>query len=227
MSKQFWAVIVVVILIFVGIFVLNNKNAKTPVGSTSSSKPSEHIEGEGKDGVTLVEYGDYECPYCGEYFPIVKQVEAEYNTQIYFQFRNFPLVSIHQNAFAGARAAEAASLMGKFWQMHDLLYENQDQWVDQSDPTPYFNTYAQDLGLNVNEFKQYYASDEVNAVINADMNVGNQLGIDATPTFFLDGKQIQPVESVSSFQTFINAEISKKDPKAVAAPLSNPSADIN
>src|SRR5271167_4992764 len=101
MSKQFWAVIIVVVLIFVGIFAFGNKS---PNSSTNSNGTlSQHIEGLGQAHVTLVEYGDYECPYCGQYYPIVKQVQAEYNSQIFFQFRNFPLVSIHQNAFAGAR----------------------------------------------------------------------------------------------------------------------------
>ena len=220
MSKQFLGVIVVVILVFVGIFIFGSNKSDTPTSKTSSTATlTEHIEGQGKDGVTLVEYGDYQCPYCGEYYPIVKQIEAEYNTQITFQFRNFPLVSIHQNAFAGARAAEAAGLEGKFWQMHDLLYEQNEayyagqtagSWIGASDPTPYFDADAQELGLNVTQFKADYASDTVNNLVNADMAEGNKLNIDATPTFFLDGKQIQPTESASSFQQFINAAIAKK-----------------
>lgn len=207
MSKQFWAVVAVIVIILIGLFVINNKSTGAP---SSSNAPSEHIEGQGSSGVTLVEYGDYECPYCGEYFPTVKQVQSEYNSQITFQFRNFPLVSIHQNAFAGARAAEAASLMGKFWQMHDLLYEAQNQWASSSDPTVYFNQFAQELGLNVATFKQDYSSDAVNNVINADMAAGNKLGVDATPTFYLDGKQIQVANQVSSFETLINAAIAQK-----------------
>ncbi len=121
MSKQFWAVIIAVVLVFIAIFAFGQKS--TGNTGNGSGKLRQHIEGLGQDHVTLVEYGDYQCPYCGEYYSIVKQVEAEYNNQITFQFRNFPLVSIHQNAFAGARAAEAAALQGKFWQMHDILYE--------------------------------------------------------------------------------------------------------
>src|SRR4051812_25422486 len=109
MSKQFWGVIIVVILVFVGIFSLSG-NKSNGSGSSSGGGLTQHIEGQGKDGITLVEYGDYECPYCGQYFPTVKQVQAEFNQQIFFQFRNFPLVSVHQNAFASARAAEAAGL---------------------------------------------------------------------------------------------------------------------
>jgi len=211
MSKQFLGVLVIIALVFVGIFVFSG-NKTTNSSTTTGSKPTEHIEGLGKSGVTLVEYGDYECPYCEEYYPIVKQVQQEFNSQIYFQFRNFPLVSIHPNAFAGARAAEAAAMQNKFWQMHDTLYDssNWEVWSTSSDPTPYFYEYAQALGLNVNTFKTDFASAAVNNLVNADMNAGNKLNIQGTPTFFLDGKQISPAPTVASFASLINTAIAKK-----------------
>jgi protein-disulfide isomerase len=219
MSKQFLAILAVIVLVFVGIVVFNSKSNNGSSGK-SSSTPTEHIEGQGKDGITLVEYGDYECPYCGQYFPIVKQVQAEYNQQIFFQFRNFPLINIHQNAFASARAAEAAGLQGKFWQMYDLLYENQDQWARSNGPTSYFTQYAEQLGLNIAQFNSDYASVKVNNLINADMAAGNKLNIQGTPTFFLDGKQLSVGESLSSFEKLINAEIAKKAGKTSSTPAS-------
>jgi protein-disulfide isomerase len=226
MSKQFWGILVVIVLIFAGIFIFtgNNKGSSSANGS-SSAKPTAHIEGLGQSGVTLVEYGDYECPYCEEYSLIVKQVQQEFNSQIFFQFRNFPLVSIHQNAFAGARAAEAAALQGQFWQMHDALYDssNWQVWSTSSDPTPYFNQYAQELGLNLTKFKQDFASQAVNNAIVADENAGNKLGIDGTPTFYLDGKQISPQPTVASFESLIKAEIAKKT-AATAATSSSTSS---
>lgn len=210
MSKQFLAIIAVVVVVLIGIFAFTGN--KSPDGSKSSggSTPTNHVEGQGKSGVTLVEYGDYECPYCEQYYPVVKQVQAEFNDQIYFQFRNFPLTSIHQNAFAGARAAEAAGLQGKFWQMHGALYENQNQWAQSSDPTKVFNQYAQQLGLNVTQFKKDYSSTKVNDLINADMAAGNKLGVDATPTFYLDGKKIDVTTSASSFESQIKDAIAQK-----------------
>lgn len=225
MSKQFWGVIVVVILIFVGIFALsggsNGSSSKTSTGTLT-----QHVEGQGKAGVTLVEYGDYQCPYCGEAYPVIKQVESDLNSQITFQFRNFPLVGLHPNAFAGARAAEAASLQGQFWQMHDLLYEQNDayynggepsnSWIGASDPTSYFNADAQQLGLNVAQFKKDYASDTVNNLINADVAEGTKLKVTGTPTFFLDGNQVTlPYQNgVAAVEKIITAEIAKKAPKA-------------
>lgn len=219
MSKRFLAIIAVLVVVFFGVFLIANKSNSTN-GNSSSTKPTEHIEGLGKDHVTLVEYGDYECPYCGEYYSIVQQVAEEYNNQITFQFRNFPLTSIHPNAFAGARAAEAASLQGKFWQMHDLLYqenvvyynsnETAASWISASNPLGYFDTFAKQLGLNVTKFNTDYASQKVDNMVEADLNAGNKLGIDATPTFYLDGKQVQPTESLSAFQKLINAAIAQK-----------------
>jgi len=231
MSKQFLAILAVIILVFVGIIVFNGKSNNSGSGkSGSSSKPTQHIEGQGKDGITLVEYGDYQCPYCGQYFSIVQQVQAEYNQQIFFQFRNFPLTSLHPNAFAGARAAEAAGLQGKFWQMHDLLYEQNGayynggepaaSWIGASNPEPYFDADAQQLGLNVTKFKSDYASDTVNSLINADMAAGNKLGVSATPSFYLDGKAISVGESASAFEKLINAEIAKKAGQASSASTS-------
>ncbi|HEX4774519.1 MAG TPA: thioredoxin domain-containing protein [Candidatus Saccharimonadales bacterium] len=210
MSKQFLAVIAAVIIVFIGIFALTNKSGGSSNSNGKAGTLTHHVEGQGQDGILLQEYGDYECPYCGQYFPIVKQVEQEFDKQITFQFSNFPLVSIHQNAFAGARAAEAAALQGKFWQMHDALYESQSQWTSASDPSSLFDQLAQQLGLNVTQFKSDYASTQVNNLINADMAQGNKLGITGTPTFYLDGKQIQVGESVPAFEQVIKAEIAKK-----------------
>src|SRR5581483_436750 len=161
------AILAAIIIVFVGIIVVSGNKSGSGSGGNATGNLTNHVEGQGQAGVTLVEYGDYQCPFCGQYYPIVKQVEQEFDSQIKFQFRNFPLTSLHQNAFAGARAAEAAGLQGKFWQMHDLLYEqnlaNQQNpsapsWISSSDPTTFFDQFAQQLGLDVNKFKTDYGS---------------------------------------------------------------------
>ncbi|HUC87754.1 MAG TPA: thioredoxin domain-containing protein [Candidatus Binatia bacterium] len=218
MDKRFWGIIAAIVVILGAIFIITNHGNNT---SSGNGQPTNHVEGQGADGITLLEYGDYQCPYCGEYYPIVKQVAAIYDQDIYFQFRNLPLTQLHPNAYAGARAAEAASLQGKFWQMHDLLYEQNGayydsnetlaNWIGSSNPENDFVQYAQQLGLNVSQFKTDYASGQVNNSILADMNAFTKTGAEeATPTFFLNGTQINPSISVSSFETIINAAIQKK-----------------
>jgi protein-disulfide isomerase len=211
MSKGFWGVIIALIVVFAGIFALNGHKSDSSGGKTSSStKPTEHIQGKGSTGVTLVEYGDYQCPYCGQYYPIVRQVQAKYNDQIFFQFRNYPLQNLHPNAFSAARAAEAAAKQNKFWEMHDALYENQQQWSELSDASTYFSNLAKRLGLNMDQFKKDYASSAVNDLINADLAAGNKLGVTGTPTFFIDGKKVEVTQDPASFDKAIQAAIDAK-----------------
>lgn len=219
MTKQFWIALAVIAVILVGIVVVTNRNNTTT--STSLGQPTNHVEGNDTKNVTFIEYGDYECPICEEFYPTVKQVVADEFNNIKFQFRNLPLTQIHPNAFAGARAAEAASDLGKFWQMHDLLYDYQNDWVPSSNPLTFFDTYASQLGLNVTQFNKDYSSNQVDNAINADLNAFNQTGDQmATPTFILDGKTLNNENligsnnepSVAAFESVINAEIAKKNP---------------
>lgn len=219
MSKQFLAVLAVIVLIFVGIFAFGGNKSSTK-SSTSSVKPTEHIRGTSSTGVTVVEYGDFQCPYCEEYAPVVSQVQQEFNDKVSFQFRNFPLVNVHANAFAAARSAEAAGLQNKYWEMHEALYNysNWIVWTKASDPTPYFNQYAEQIGANVAQFKTDFVSSKVNDLINADTDAGNKLGIQGTPTFFINGKQVTIAAKVADFEKVLNAEIAKKTPATSSTP---------
>lgn len=221
MSKQFWiALTAIVVILGAIVFVTNhNKQSGNHNNVTSNGQPTNHVEGSTSSGVTLVEYGDYECPVCADFYVATKQVAAQYNSKIIFQFRNLPLVSLHENAFAAARAAEAAGLQGKFWEMHDILYETQTGWASAKNAQSYFNTYATQLGLDLNRFKQDYASASVNDAINADLAAFNKTHDDmATPTYYLDGKKLNNQNlfdatgkpSVAAFAKLIDAEIAKK-----------------
>jgi protein-disulfide isomerase len=192
MDKRFLAILAGLVIIFGGIFVFNQSSSNgSGSGTKNSSQPTQHIEGKGQKKITLIEYGDYQCPICGIYYQPMKVVAAKFSNDIYFQFRNLPLTSIHQNAFAGARAAEAAGLQNKYWQMHDMLYENQNSWSQSSNVQAVFVTYAQQLGLNTTQFKNDYSSDKVNRAINADLAEFKKTGKDqATPSFFLNGTYI-------------------------------------
>lgn len=213
MDKRFVIILVALAVVFGGVFWFNSAHNKK-ANTTTSAPPSNHTEGNANSSVTLVEYGDYQCPFCEEYYPIVKQVQQQFADKILFQFRNFPLVQLHPNAMAAARAAEAASLQGKFWQMHDALYDNQNSWADANNPVPFFQQYAQQMGLNMTQFNQDMNSQGVLNTINADIAAGTALGVDATPTFVLNGKVIntndQP-RSVADFAKLINTALAQKN----------------
>lgn len=157
--------------------------------------------------VNLTEYGDYQCPACGQYYPLVKQLVEQYKNDIQFQFRNFPLRQIHPNAQASSRAAEAAAKQGKFWEMHDLLYEQQNSWKDSSSANVVFEGYASQLGLNVAKFKTDFASAAVNETIAADYAEGTKLGVNSTPSFFVQGKKITNPQTLDEFKKIIDEAI--------------------
>ncbi|MBI5906824.1 thioredoxin domain-containing protein [Candidatus Saccharibacteria bacterium] len=220
MDRRFLVILAVIIVALGGVFAFSKQSADNKSGGSSSAKPTSHTIGEGKKGVTLTEYGDFQCPVCGTYYSPLKQVMAKYNSDIYFQFSNLPLVSIHPNAFAAARAAEAAGLQNKYWQMHDKLYENQTQWSSATSALSTFKTYAKEIGLNVTQFETDYASGKVNDAINADLDAFKKTGKDqATPTFFIDGTPVSSssltdpstgAPTLEKFSAVIDAEIAKK-----------------
>ena len=204
MDKRFWAIIGVIVAVFVGILVFNGKDNKADE-TTSNSKPSTHIKGNTDSKVKLVEYGDFQCPYCGVFYPVVGQVMEKYGDKISFQFRNYPLVEIHQNALAAARSAEAADKQDKYWEMYDLIFKNQTAWSSSSNPSKYFESYAKQLDLDMDKFKKDVASRGVNGIINADKAAFNKTKLPAsTPTFLINGEQVKPDASIDSFSKIID-----------------------
>lgn len=214
MNNRFWAIIGVIIALFAGIMIYNNMNKDE--GEGSSAKPTSNITGKTDSKVTLVEYGDFQCPVCGQYYPIVEQVKAKYKDQIAFQFKNLPLPQIHPNAMAAAKAGEAAAKQGKFWEMYSQLFTSQSEWSSLSSATSTFEAYAKNIGLDMTKYKTDVASGTTNSSINADVAEFNKTGYQkATPTFVLNGKQIKP-NDVDSFSKLIDAELKKAgiDPPA-------------
>jgi protein-disulfide isomerase len=209
-SKQFIIVIVVVILGLFGVFSLTKKSSDEQSNPAASAQTSEHKIGAGKKGVTLIEYGDLQCSACKAYYPLIKEVEKAYGDDITFQFMHFPLNQIHQHAYVAARAAEAAGLQGKFFEMHDLMYENQESWAQAQDASTIFEGFARQLGLDIEKYKTDLASDQVAAVINADLKAGQAIGANSTPTFVLNGNKIQSPRDIDGFKQLIDAEIAKQ-----------------
>ena len=141
--------------------------------------------------VLLEEYGDYQCPPCGQLYPELKKIESEYGNQVQIVFHHFPLTRMHKNALVAAHAAEAARNQNKFWEMHDRLYRNQKEWSDLEDPRPVFLSYARQLGLNLDQFSRDLESNLIDQRISADIQRGTSLGVTGTPTVFLDGNLLR------------------------------------
>ncbi len=212
MSNRFLVILVACAAIFAGLLFAGKKQANAPTSNGNSSvQASNHVQGKGTTGVVLVEYGDFQCPACGAYYPIVKQVKQKFGDQITFQFRNFPLIQIHQNAMAAHRAAEAANKQNKFFEMHDMLYERQKSWEQVTNPMPIFESYAQELGLNVGQFKSDVSSSAINDIIQADIREGQALKATSTPTFVLNGKKLDTnPRDFESFSKLIEDAIKAK-----------------
>ncbi len=203
MNKRFVAILVILVAVFVGLFVLGS--SKSDDKEASSATPSNHIRGGTNTKVTLLEYGDFQCPACGGYYPIIKELESKYGDSVTFQFRHFPLVSLHPNAMSAHRAAEAASNQNKFWEMHDLLYERQESWSSSNNPAQIFEQFATELNLDIDKYKADIAATNTKAVIDADIAAGKDIGADSTPTFVLNGKKLDnPPRDVAGFSTLID-----------------------
>lgn len=209
MDKRFWIIVAIILVAFGGFIVVNNKNKASAPNANAKGTPTENVRGDGP--VELVEYGDFQCPACAQYHSVVEQVIEKYQDDVTFQFRNFPLVSIHPNAFAASRAGEAAAKQGKFWEMYDKLFANQNDWSGSKNPMESFELYARQLSLDGEKFKTDFASSATNDAINADIAAGEKLEAQSTPTFVLNGKKINnPKPTVEDFSKVIEAAIKEK-----------------
>ncbi len=173
--------------------VSNVENNSIIAASDQSGGIGDHVKGSPEGKILLVEYGDFQCPSCEAAEPNVVALMEEYNDDVTLVFRNFPLTSIHPNAKAAAAVAEAAGLQGKYWDMHAKLYAVQNEWgtLDAAKRTEQFKSYAQDLGLDMNKFNADLVGTNVNQKITFDIAVGKQAKVSATPTFFLNGEQLE------------------------------------
>jgi protein-disulfide isomerase len=177
--------------------------SSTPAGVTTPSSgivisQTDHVRG-AKDGkVTLVVFGDFQCPACGAWEPIIRQVLADNKDTLKMVFRQFPLTQIHRNALIAAEASEAAGLQGKFWEMHDILYDKQEEWSESLNARDYILTYATTLGLDTKKFSTDINSKEIEDKILSEIKEGTRLEVPGTPTFFLNGKKLE-VNDLASF----------------------------
>lgn len=152
----------------------------------------DHTYGNMKSKVIIIEYADYQCPGCKSAYPVIKQITEKYKDQIGFIFRNYPLYNAHPNAFAAASAAEAAGMQGKYWEMHDKLYENQSSWstLGGTDRTDYFASLADQIGGNAGDLRNNLELPAIKQKIDFDAALGKKVNVKGTPSLFSGGKNI-------------------------------------
>jgi protein-disulfide isomerase len=193
-------IIVIVLVAAVGVGWSVLRSAKQS-GDTVSSTPDPanevrgadppHVRGNPNAPVTLEEFGDFQCPTCGTYYPELKKIEGEFGDKLKVIFREYPLVPMHEHALMAAQAAESAGLQGKFWEMHDKLYENQGTWTPAKDLVPIFVGYAKDIGLDPDRFMKDLNGEAVAARIFQDGKRVHALNLKGTPSFFVNGQEVK------------------------------------
>jgi len=162
----------------------------------------DHMQGNKHAAIELVEYGDYQCPYCGQAYPIIKAIQDAFATHLKFIFRNFPLSEIHPQAKIAAVASEAAGKQGKFWEMHDIIFENQNR-IHSSD----LIGYARLIGLDAKQFENDLTSDELAEKVEADFESGLRSGVNGTPTFFINGEKYNESWDEYTLETYLKSKI--------------------
>lgn len=206
-TKVLLGIGIVTAAVFGGIIYFNAKTGSqgvdTPIDQALLA-PDDALQTGPKDAkVTIVEFADFQCPACGQSHPITKQIREDYKGRVNMVFRHFPLETIHKNAFISSLAAEAASSQGKFWEMHDKLFENQVSWEANDKPLDLFVGYAQEIGLDVEKFKDSVNKKEFEEKVRKDQRQGSQLGVDRTPTMYFNGKKLSGIPGYAELKTKI------------------------
>jgi protein-disulfide isomerase len=205
--------ILTVIIVVIAAFTIGNQPAQQEtkiLGETEQKtlvrENSHQIKGQNAK-VTIVEFGDFQCPACGLAHPIAKGIKNEYEGKINFVFRNFPLIAAHKNAMTAALAAESAGAQGKFWEMHDRLFEYQDEWSNENDPLSVFEGYAKEIGIDVEKFKKDVQDKKYEKNVQNDITDGYTVGVNSTPTFYINGKEFAGVLTQEQFKTEIENQL--------------------
>jgi len=194
-------------LLLFGVYKLINQPVVADFPQTKQLKTSDHIKWSPDKKNILVEYSDFQCPSCKSAHDFLKTVEAsgsadfDITKKVTFVYRYFPLYQIHDKAKISAYVAEAAGIQGKFWEMSDLLFDNQQSWSASNDPqNEFFLKYATELKLNIDQFKKDSDSTDVKNRVAEDLREAEQMGVNSTPTFFLNGQKVD----VNSYDEFKN-----------------------
>ncbi len=195
-----------------GVVLYKAKKAPTPSATVEANEPARaetaHIRGPARAPVTIEEFGDFQCPPCGMLSEPLNQIERDFAGKVRLIFRHFPLAK-HLNARRASQAAEAAGLQNRFWEMHDLLYREQELWSKATVPDGLFVGYAQTLGLDPEKFRRDMQSPEVNERVSADESRAAKLGLTLTPTVFVNGKSINLAQGPVSIRAAVEAALAE------------------
>lgn len=206
----FWLVVVIILIGAVyGVYRAATTPADIPLPTELSE--ADQIQGNPESDVILIEYSDFQCPACANYYYLVEEILDEFGDHMQFTYRHFPLKSIHDKAVLAGQAAEAAGLQGKFWEMNSTIFENQESWYSMSvaDAREEFIGYATDLDLDSEQFSTDIDSKETENLVEAEFQSAVDAGLNSTPTFFLNGERIKNPQSLEEFRTLIREAIEK------------------
>ena len=196
--------VVSLIILLVGVFALSSDSKSVEVSRDKLVKEDSQVLGDKDAKVVIVEFSDFQCPACKAAHPIVKRITSEYGKKILFVYRHFPLIAAHQFALKAAEAAEAAGEQGKFWEYHDILFENQENLKTED-----LKRYAQDLELDIRKFEEALNSGKFKDKVTSDMDDGENLGVSSTPTFFINEQMHKGVLPYDQFKELIEKELAK------------------
>lgn len=209
MNKVSWTIFIAAVVLIIGGLAVYSRimNPAIDVSGVDASNSvaanehngqiADHVYGKADSKVVFIEYGDFQCPGCGAAHKQIQPAMEAYKDKVAFIFRNFPLTSIHPNALVAAATAEAAGLQGKYWEMHDKLYDAQQDWSTLSGEqrTNVFVNYATELGLDTAKFKVDVASRAVKNKISFDQAIAKKIGVEATPSMYINGEKLSDTDA--------------------------------
>ena len=218
-AKELWVWIGILAVIFAALWgliaLVNGSNPSTD--STAQTRTPAPISNQditlgatNSAKVTLIEYADFQCPACVIVANFIKRATIDFKGKLQIAYRFFPLTNSHQNSMTSAQAAFAAYKQGKFWEMNELLYQNQDTWATDNNAQEIFTGYAQKLNLNIDQFINDYTADSTKKFINSQEDEGMKINITSTPSLFINGELIQNPQNYEALKQVIQNEINKK-----------------
>lgn len=201
--------LVLVLALWGLIQVVNTPQSQTLVAEAPAVTNSDIIYGSPSAKVTVIEYADFQCPACSIYAPFVNKLKQDFKGDIRIAYRFFPLPQ-HPYGMTASKAAYATHLQGKFWEMYSLLYDNQNTWSQSKDPASIFKQYAQELSLDLDKYEKDMNSKATEEYIKSQQNSATAIGVNSTPTFFINGKQIQNPPTYEAFKKLVEEELKNK-----------------